>query len=319
MNIIEKKHQLMNIIKQELTSYIDNDYVFLDLPYYNNLGDTLIWEGTKCFLNTLSYKCLYSTDMHFYVKRTLPKNIIILLQGGGNFGDLYRDHTDFRKKIIETYPENRIIILPQSVYYDDNKLMQNDALFYASHKNVIICARDDYSYNFLKEHFKNKILLVPDMAFFINLNKYKIPQSKEKILFFKRSDKELDKGCQYNEVPTSADIHDWPIIEHDMIRYKLIDWAFYPIKFLFMMFGYKYRKLVEDFKRDKFYRKSYVQIGINFISRYSIVYTTRLHAMILAVLLNKTVILLENSTGKLGNFYSTWLTDLDNIRKINCE
>lgn len=42
MNIIEKKHQLMNIIKQELTSCIDNDYVLLDLPYYNNLGDTLI-------------------------------------------------------------------------------------------------------------------------------------------------------------------------------------------------------------------------------------------------------------------------------------
>lgn len=319
MNIIEKKQQLMNIIKQELTSYIDNDYVFFDLPYYNNLGDTLIWEGTKCFLKTLPYRCLYSTDIYYYVKRRLSKDTIILLQGGGNFGDLYREHSVFRKKIIETYPENRIIVLPQSVYYNNNKLIQEDAFFYALHKNVIICARDNYSYNFLKEHFKNKILLVPDMAFFINLKKYKIPRSEYKILFLKRSDKEFHKESQYNGVPPSAEVHDWPTIEHDMIRYKLIDRVFYPVKFLFMMLGYKYRKLAEDFKRDKFYRESYVQIGINFISRYSVVYTTRLHAMILAVLLNKTVILLDNSTGKLCNFYSTWLTDLDNLYKVNRE
>lgn len=315
MNVIEKKQQLMAIIKQRLIPYIDNDYVYFDLPYYNNLGDTLIWEGTKCFLKTLPYKCLYSTDIYFYVERSLSKDIIILLQGGGNFGDLYREHTDFRKKIIETYPENRIIILPQSVHYDNSLLIQEDAAFYALHKNVIICARDDYSYNFLKSNFRNTILLVPDMAFFIDLSKYRIPQSKGKILYLRRFDKEFYKENQYRDIPKTAEVADWPTIQRNMIKYKLIDRAFYPVKFLFWMLGYKYKKQVEDFKRDKFYRRSYVQIGVNFISRYSLVYTTRLHVMILSILLNKTVVLLENSTGKLGHFYLTWLTDLDNIRK----
>ena len=287
MNIIEKKQQLKKIIKRELISYINNDYVYFDLPYYNNLGDTLIWEGTKCFLKTLPYRCLYSTDMHFYVKRKLSTDTIIVLQGGGNFGDLYREHTVFRKKIIETYPENRIIVLPQSVYYDNNELIQKDAAFYSLHKNVIICARDKYSYNFLKENFKNKILLVPDMAFFIDFNKYRIPESEGKILFLRRLDKEFYKENKYNEIPKSAEIHDWPTIENNMFRYKLVDRIFYPVKFFFRMFGYRYKKQVEDFKRDKFYRKSYVQIGINFIGRYSIIYTTRLHAMILSILLNQ--------------------------------
>lgn len=85
------------------------------------------------------------------------------------------------------------------------------------------------------------------MAFFINLKKYKIPRSKYKILFLKRSDKEFHKESQYNGVPSSAEVHDWPTIEHDMIRYKLIDRVFYPVKFLFMMLGYKYRKLAGRF------------------------------------------------------------------------
>lgn len=62
MNATQKKKQLMDTITKVLTPLIDNDYVYLDLPYYNNLGDVLIWEGTKCFLQTLPYKCLYASD-----------------------------------------------------------------------------------------------------------------------------------------------------------------------------------------------------------------------------------------------------------------
>ena len=58
MNATQKKKQLMDTITKVLTPLIDNDYVYLDLPYYNNLGDVLIWEGTKCFLQTLPYTIL---------------------------------------------------------------------------------------------------------------------------------------------------------------------------------------------------------------------------------------------------------------------
>lgn len=77
MNIIEKKQQLMNIIKQELTSYIDNDYVFFDLPYYNNLGDTLIWEGTKCFLKTLSHTDAYTVLIYIIMSNVNCQKILL--------------------------------------------------------------------------------------------------------------------------------------------------------------------------------------------------------------------------------------------------
>lgn len=180
-------------IKSTLTPLINNDYILLDLPYYSNIGDTLIWEGTKEYLETLPYKCLYYASKDSFIYRNLPKNVVILLQGGGNFGDLYRLHSEFRKKIIELYPYNKVIILPQTAFYKDRQKLIIDAEFYSQHKNVTICAREQYTYDLLKKHFKNEILLMPDMAFFINLKKYKLGKETGKVLYLKRIDKEFSK------------------------------------------------------------------------------------------------------------------------------
>lgn len=75
-------------IRDSLTPLITHDYVLLDLPYYDNIGDTLIWEGTREFLKTLPYKCLYYASKDSFRYRELPPEAIILLSGGGQFGRL---------------------------------------------------------------------------------------------------------------------------------------------------------------------------------------------------------------------------------------
>lgn len=47
----------------------------------------------------------------------LDSNVVILLHGGGNFGDIYGSSQKFRKDVIELYPDNKIIILPQTIYF----------------------------------------------------------------------------------------------------------------------------------------------------------------------------------------------------------
>ena len=100
MDNLQVISKLKILISESLTPLINNNYVYLGLPYYTNIGDTLIWEGTREFLQTVKYKCLYSTDNRYFYPRTLSKDTIILLHGGGNLGDLYREHSLFRKKII---------------------------------------------------------------------------------------------------------------------------------------------------------------------------------------------------------------------------
>lgn len=302
-------------IKSTLTPLINNDYILLDLPYYSNIGDTLIWEGTKEYLETLPYKCLYYASKDSFVYRKLPKNVVILLQGGGNFGDLYRLHSEFRKKIIELYPDNKVIILPQTAFYEDRQKLIIDAEFYSQHKNVTICAREQYTYDLLKKHFKNEILLMPDMAFFINLKKYKLGKETGKVLYLKRIDKEFSKNDEKIEIPKNAEIHDWPTYEHSFHKEKIVETLYCKFRRLLSILRFPNRIIAKlnDWKRNYFYRRFYVQLGIDFLSPYSLIFTTRLHVMILSVLLHKKLHLINNTSGKVINFYNTWLTDIDDI------
>ena len=111
MDFNEKINKLRTEIAKALIPVIDNDYVLLGLPYYDNVGDVLIWEGTENFLRTLSHKCLKRASIDTFDFGILDSNVIILLQGGGNFGDIWIEHQAFRLKIIEKYPQNKIVIL----------------------------------------------------------------------------------------------------------------------------------------------------------------------------------------------------------------
>ena len=50
MDFLQKKQQLQDIIKDKLAGLINHDYVLLDLPYYANIGDSIIALGEKNFL-----------------------------------------------------------------------------------------------------------------------------------------------------------------------------------------------------------------------------------------------------------------------------
>ena len=269
-------------------------------------------------MNTLPYKCLYYASKDSFRYRQLPKNVVILLHGGGNFGDLYRLHSEFRKKIIELYPENRIIILPQTVFYEDMSLLQYDVDFYAAHTNVMICAREQFSFDFLTAYFKNQILLLPDMAFFINLKKYNVPKGGNRVLYLKRTDKELAKNDNLAELPANVEQHDWPTYERHYDEFDKLERFAYRLHKLLKICGFNDKVLarMDDYKRNWYYRRKYTQIGISFLSPYHMIYTTRLHILILGVLLGKELYLINNTSGKVINFYNTWLKELNTIKKL---
>lgn len=230
-------------------------------------------------------------------------------------GDLYRQHSKFRRIVIESYPRNKVIILPQTIYYVQKELIEEDAEFYAQHPNVTICTRELYSYELVKKYFSNPCLLLPDMAFFINMEKYKIGQEKGKVLYLKRIDKELADVGGDIEISENVEVHDWPTYEYTFLKVQIIEKLFgiFCRLMIVLKFSDKCIARWNDRKRNYFYRRFYVQLGINFLSPYSFIYTTRLHVMILGVLLNKKMHLINNTSGKVINFYDTWLKENNNI------
>lgn len=304
-------NEIVNILKNKivelLAPLITGDYVFLELPYYTNIGDTLIWQGTEDFLKTLPHKCLYRCSFDTFEYKQLSPDVVILLQGGGNFGDLYPRHNAFRNKIIKLYPNNRIIILPQTVYYKGSRMLANDPIVMRQHNDLYICARDQYSFDFLKRfRFGSNILLVPDMAFCIDFSKQQdaiLPQT-ERVLLFKRIDKE--KVNTNHIVPEKynglIDIKDW-------VGYETVTNDFSILQNLI-----KEKRYAEaDDYAISTYLPERVKEGIRMISPYSLVYSNRLHGSILSILLGKEVTIIDNSYGKNAQFYDTWLTGVPTI------
>lgn len=309
MTNTEKITQLRTLLCSSLLPLIDNSYVLLDIPYYSNPGDTLIWEGTEHLLKKSSYRCLQKTSEECFDFPEFSKDTVILLQGGGNWGDLWRRHQEFRLKVIEKYKYNKIIILPQSVYYENLKNWEFDAAILKQHNMLHICARDVSSYNLIRDAGLNNVYLLPDMAFCINpdyLHQFEEPSIGRKI-YVKREDSEKPN---YNELGISIkdellDISDWPT----MMAYDSVQLFFYRI--------YNHRKYglqtTTDLYADKILRKHIIKNAVKFVSKYDYIFTTRLHVAILSVLLGKPFTLIDNSYGKNSNLYNAWLSDLDSI------
>jgi len=292
-----------------LLSIIDADYVFLDLPYYSNIGDTLIWKGTEELLKKIPYKCLLRASFQTFQYPTLDENVVIIMMGGGNWGDLYSPLNELRRNVVQGYPNNKIIILPQTVYYEGLRNARNDAIVFRQHKHLTICARDRYSYRFLKAYgFGKDIRLVPDMAFCIDTDELRhyCKPALRKDLIFKRVDKEKTDVSVADGLTDNYDVSDWPDYETSEPQvehlYELIKDGKYA---------------VADEYAVNSYLPARVKTGVELISQYDNVFSNRLHGAILAMLLGKEVYMLDNSYGKNSQYYDTWLKGCENVRLLS--
>lgn len=311
-----------SIILSKLGDSINNNYVLLDLPFHVNIGDLLIWQGELNFLKKyVSAKMLGYYNISTFPFPQFPKETVILFHGGGNFGDVWRTSQEHRLSVIEKYPDNKIIILPQSVYYSSDDLAIKDAEIFGRHKNVTICVRDKISFDYIKKHFSNEVLLLPDMAFCIDtslFDKYKLKASKENLLI-KRTDHEYNQDADFPKV--GFEVSDWPGTEHVSIVVKFLYLLMLFIKanrtkgfilhYLSLFLGTIVNKIFMHIIRPL-----YIIRGIRYISQYQNVYSTRLHGVILSFLLNRKVYIIKNNNGKLENYYHTWLENISEIKLL---
>jgi len=333
MHFKEKVNQLSGIIDERLLSVINkndktDECVFFDLPYHINIGDTLIWHGTEHFLKRTGIKCLYKASYSTFYKQSMNKitgrgnsspckKILIFLQGGGNFGDLYKPFHEFRKKIIRAYPDNPIVILPQTVFYQDESKIRIDAELFALHKNLTICVRDKKSYQILKSNFANDVVQVPDMAFCIPSDELKknLLKQENKTLFLKRCDNELN-NIDYSRFisESEVDVLDWPTMGKMTMNSFLTLWLERASRKIPVIFP----KLT-DIYASNLLKSCMIKTGVEFVSKYSKIYTTRLHVAILCCLLGKPYVFFDNSYGKNSAFFETWLNDLEEVKFIKLQ
>ncbi|UOX37086.1 polysaccharide pyruvyl transferase family protein [Weissella cibaria] len=270
-------------------------FVFIGTPLHGNLGDQAISEATNRMLQsknrlTFEVSCKDIPASIPYLKRNLNNDSILVLQGGGSFGDLYQREAEYRRVIIKNFPNNRIIVFPQSTFFENDDFLRKEVLFYKKYKNVVIAARDEKSYAFLKEKFENKIILSPDIVMSLEISNDNGANRKGVITLF-RQDKEKSVS---NELRVLID---------EQVRqcYKDVEESDTVIE-------------GEVSKKD---RLIILQDLWNRLAQRELIITDRLHGMVFGYITKTPTLVLKNNNGKIGAAYESWLSSCNWVEYWN--
>ena len=307
--IIER---LCNEIDITLSPYISEKYqkaALVDFPNHSNAGDSAIALGElEWFKKNNHLELSYISDIKRYNINCLKDIVgdgIIFIHGGGNLGDIWPVHQQFREKIIIDFPENKIIQLQQSIYYQHGATLEKSREIFNNHKYLTLLVRDKQSYKFAKDNFNIDIFLCPDMAFYIGPLKRKT-ESETDIAALMRTDKEtVNASCFI--LPDDALVFDWveepktfDLRVNMLLRKMFLN---YPTRLAYL--NHKRIQSFTNLARLRFER------GCRFLEKGKIVCTDRLHGHIMSLLLSIPHFLSDNVYGKLNNFYSCWTSDCD--------
>ena len=124
----------------------------LDYPNYSNVGDSAIWLGETSWIRKRAVHVSYQCDHATYSAERLAGSLgegIILLSGGGNFGDFWYSHQAFREQVVRDFPNNKIIQLPQTIHFLDDWSVEEARRTINEHKDFTLLCRDRQSLNFV--------------------------------------------------------------------------------------------------------------------------------------------------------------------------
>lgn len=269
--------------------------IYMDIPVHGNIGDLLIMLGAFEYLKKFaSLPALTASVYNPCISAILPDDVL-LMHGGGNFGDLYPLHQEFRETIVNRFPENRIVLLPQSIHFNSNSNYKKSMSVFSSHKDLHLFVRDKVSYD-LAEPLMDRRSMAPDMAHYLYPIRSNPEPSKAQLILLR---KDSESTCK--APPPSA--------------HMTIDW--------YDILGGRHRRIIRFFrslfKRARTpgtanaaaalwlrYSRHIANISGKHFSQYERVMTDRLHAHILACLMGKPHEILDNSYGKNSRYIEAW-------------
>ena len=278
-----------------------SSFALVDFPYHNNVGDSVIWLGEVAYLNHRRVKPAYVCTVDSYspeeLKHLVPSGPI-LIHGGGNFGDIWLKHQQFRETLMRQFPDRQIVQLPQSLHYREADAIRQTADVIARHGKFSLFVRDYRSYEIAANAFDCPVALCPDMAMFLGpLHRAADPQHD--LFCLMRTDRERNEAsiAAPGTFPPEAVIEDW--VRQSRYERKLDKALSVPLIPFLSPMGRKYHYLNTFANRQ-------LRRGVQLLGSGRYVLTDRLHAHIISFLLQIPHIVLDNSYGKVSGFIKQW-------------
>lgn len=279
------------------------EIIMLDTPRHRNLGDSIIWEGTFQYLQKLGHRIIHQSDLGRHRDSDLNRfspSAVIVMQGGGNMGDLYPEHDLFRQHIVTNYPKRKIVIMPQSVHYQDANVMNRAMTNYSKGSNVTLFLREHRSLDAVdKWASMMDVRFCYDAALGATIeNPFKEP-SKGPLILARNDEERLDSAADLPPLST-----DW--------SYGLLNRFRWHTNILA---GAAYKRAPSRVQNATYSLSQKVnahllhlnvRAAIAQFAGHNAVATDRLHAHVLAVLLGIPHAVTDNSYGKISSIYDEY-------------
>ncbi|MBB4909630.1 polysaccharide pyruvyl transferase family protein [Actinophytocola algeriensis] len=286
----------------------------VNFPNHGNPGDPAIWLGTRAALRRIGvrvgYQCAWDTFSAAALRRAVPDGPV-LLNGGGNFGDLYQGQQGLREHLLSTLRDRRLVQLPQSIHFRERQNLDRVRRLVAEHGDVTLLVREHRSQEIAAREFDADVRLVPDMAF--GLGELPLPGTpRADVLWLHRvpgDPEHVDHGGLPDGVTGSVVewIHEQPDepewrLDHRIARRANVflraraqsdaRWARYawrPLGATFAPLGH-----------------GWVLRGLHILGRGRVLVTDKLHGHVLALLAGVAHVVLDNGYGKVSGVHESW-------------
>lgn len=199
INKYRVKYKVLNPALREIKRRDDKpSIIYFGVPNHTNLGDQAQTYCTFSWLNRnfprMKIYGFHSGQVAMglvtYLKEYVHNDDMIFIQSGYNTTDLYIMEENMHREVLNTFPNNRVVVMPQTVLFDDLNEEKISSDIYNRHRKMIFFARDEISYNKSKEMFSRvPVYLYPDIVTSLIGNR-KYNQNRDGILLCVRHDKE---------------------------------------------------------------------------------------------------------------------------------
>lgn len=273
---------------------------FLDAPSYGNVGDQAIAYAIRMFsvkyFPDYEFVEILQDDLPQYtefLKKSINAEDMIFLTGGGNMGNVYRIYEATRRFVIKNFPNNKIIVFPQTIAYTENIFgkisLATSQRIYGAHKQLTLMARERFSYEKMQNLYpKNRVILCPDIV--LSLQRSEDISARKSIGI-----------CLRNDIESALIAQDREYIAASLQQLSI------PIETI--------TTITDATHITKENRERIVLDKLDEIAKCRLFVTDRLHGMIFAVLTHTPCIVFENSNGKVRGVYA-WVKDSSRVKLI---
>jgi pyruvyl transferase EpsO len=288
----------------------ERECALFDFPNSPNVGDNLIWLGTRRVLAEHGIRCVYSSEMRRFsepaLRRRLAKGGLIVLTGGGNFGDLWPVSRKFREWVLGHLRDYRILQLPQSICFEELEPLEHMRGLLHAHPDFRLMVRDLPSLEIAERELGVPATLCPDMAFALGPLPGRPTPSRD-VSFVIRTDKESALGEPPPEL--AAECTDWLDRTPGLVRSvynEVVRWVRRHPRHAGL--AMQILPSLQDTRARRRLRR-----GSELLGRGEVAVTDRLHGHILCVLLGIPHVCLDNENGKVRAFHERWTGDMEQV------